>query len=228
MPRADRARPPLHRPAAALQGEARLVRALPQGRAGARGLPDRRRASTTRCCALADGERARRRRPRARSSSEARAIVQVARRHPLALRPHRSSSRRRSPARSTRRSSPSPRRPRRPRPMSPGRLDALAEEAERGWTGAFLAGRPASASSARCAASSEVAIDRPGAPRLGRCPQARPAAPPRCSRSTASSPRFRRKDDETLDPRPARPARRGARGRPQGPQRCSATRASAR
>ena len=38
------ARPSLHRAAAALQSEARPVRALPQGREGARGLSDRRRS----------------------------------------------------------------------------------------------------------------------------------------------------------------------------------------
>ena len=42
-PAADhRAGPPLHRPAAALPGQARPEGALPQGRRGARGLPDRR------------------------------------------------------------------------------------------------------------------------------------------------------------------------------------------
>ena len=52
---ADRGRASLHRPAAALQGEARPVRALPQGREGARGLSHRRRAG---------GRRARHRRQR--------------------------------------------------------------------------------------------------------------------------------------------------------------------
>jgi hypothetical protein len=40
---ADRARPPLHRPAAALQGDARQERAVSQGRARLRGLPHRHR-----------------------------------------------------------------------------------------------------------------------------------------------------------------------------------------
>ena len=48
---ADRARPPLHRAAAALQSRARQIRAVPQGRARARGLSDRRPASRKRCCA---------------------------------------------------------------------------------------------------------------------------------------------------------------------------------
>ena len=47
--RADRPRPPLHRAAAALQGDARQVRAVPEGRARAGRLSDRRPASTTAC-----------------------------------------------------------------------------------------------------------------------------------------------------------------------------------
>ena len=53
--RADRPRPHLHRPAAALQNQARLVRAVPQGRARARGLPASRPAPTTRCSTTQDG-----------------------------------------------------------------------------------------------------------------------------------------------------------------------------
>ena len=56
MPRADRARPPLHRAAAALQSQPRQVRAISQGRARARGLSDRAPASRRRCCRLATGE----------------------------------------------------------------------------------------------------------------------------------------------------------------------------
>ena len=44
MPRAGRARPHLHRPAAALQGQARQGRAVPEGRPRARRLPDEGRA----------------------------------------------------------------------------------------------------------------------------------------------------------------------------------------
>ena len=93
--------PSLHRPAAPLQGEARPVRALPQGREGARGLPHRRRAGGRRCsspatmraaaaatCATSSTPRA----GSARSSKACTAAIRAS-----------SSSRRRSPARSTRR-----------------------------------------------------------------------------------------------------------------------------
>ena len=64
---ADRARPPLHRAAAALQSHARQVRAISQGRARARGLPDRDRARGGRAQArIRRG--ARRRRPARRWS----------------------------------------------------------------------------------------------------------------------------------------------------------------
>ena len=52
MPRDHRPRPPLHRAAAALQGDARQVRAVPQGRARAGGLSDRHRPRRGRARAL--------------------------------------------------------------------------------------------------------------------------------------------------------------------------------
>ena len=62
---ADRGRAPLHRPAAALQGEPRAVGGLPQGPGGARRLPDRGGARG-RDAAPRLGRGARRRRPRPR------------------------------------------------------------------------------------------------------------------------------------------------------------------
>ncbi len=71
MPEIDRARLSLHRPAAALQGHARQVRAISQGRARARGLSDRTPASKTRCCELASGEE--------RAGADLRELVEEAR-----------------------------------------------------------------------------------------------------------------------------------------------------
>ena len=212
---ADRARPHLHRPAAALQGQARLVRASTSRTSGRSRTTWSTPASTTRCCGSSTGE-SRAGADLADIVDEARAVAQVLERPPLALRPHASSSRRRSPARSTATSSPSPSRPRRRRPTSPRRLDKLAEEGETRLDRPASSPTTASASSARCAASSEVAVIDPALLEFGRCAEARRRSPPGCSRSTASPPRFRRKDDETADPRAARPARRGARRRPEG------------
>ena len=224
--RADRARPHLHRPAAALQGEARLVRALPQGRAGAGGLPHRRRASRTRCCASAARRRARRQRPRRASSATPARSSRCSTASTRAT-TARSSSRWRSPARSTRRSSPRPRRPRRPRPMSPG-------ASTRSPTRASAAGRARSRRTTgfrferEVRGVKEVAEHRPGAPRFRRRAQARRLRRRACSRSTPSPPRFMRKDEETIDPRPARPVRRGRSPPAARASACSATRASAR
>ena len=96
MPRADRARPPLHRPAAALQGHARQVRAVPQGRARARGLPDRQRHRGR--GARASPRRGARRRRSAALLEEARTIRGICSTACTAATTARWSSRRRSPA----------------------------------------------------------------------------------------------------------------------------------
>ena len=71
MPSLIEQRASLHRPAAALQGEARQVRALPQGREGARGLSRSARASRTRCCVTGDNA--------SRGGGDLRDIVETAR-----------------------------------------------------------------------------------------------------------------------------------------------------
>ena len=96
---ADRSRSPVHRPAAALQGEARPVRALPQGREGARGLSDRRRARGRRAHDRRQREPRRRRfaRHRGDRAQDQRASSKAC----IAAIRASSSNRRRSPARST-------------------------------------------------------------------------------------------------------------------------------
>ena len=225
---ADRARPPLHRPAAALQGHARQVRAVPQGRARARGLPDRHRPRG-RGAAACRRRGARRRRPRRRSSSEARAIRQRARRHPHPLQPRRgraggdrrraqprrSSPTRRRPTAAARLCRQAPRRARRRRPSAagPGTFSpATGFRFERTVRGV-----------------KEVAIIDPA---LLNSADARKldhyaAAPRRRStRKPAALRAARTRDASSTGPRDLFDA--VTRRRPQGPHACSATRASAR
>ena len=150
MPRDHRPRPSLHRAAAALQGDARQVRAIPQGRARARGLSDRhrprgrgaralfrRRAAPATTCA----GWSRRRAPSATCSTGCTAATTA-----------RSSSRRRSPACSIPLSSATRRRPRRRRPTSPGGSMRWRRRPSAAGRASSPKAR-ASSSSARCAAS---------------------------------------------------------------------------
>ena len=200
MPRADRARPPLHRAAAALQGQARQVRAVPQGRAGARGLPDRDRPRGGGADAR-PRRGPRRRRPRRDRQRRARHRP-CARRHPLALQP-----RRRRAGGDRRRAQPGD-------PVGAGegggggglrrrRLDALAEETERGWSGPFA---PATGFRfEREVRGVKESRDRSTWRSSTRPTRASSTSTRRgCSRSTASSPRLRaqgRRDASIHGPR---------------------------
>ena len=77
------------------------------------------------------------------------------------------------------------------------RLDALADEVERGWTGSFAPDDrlPLRARGARRQGGRG---DRPGAPAIRPTRASSTSFTPRCSRSTAMPPRFRRKDEETV------------------------------
>ncbi len=160
-----------HRAAAALQGRARQVRAVSQGRARARGLSDRHRSR--RSGAAADQWRGAMPAPTCASWLRTRAPFadscgglhnrynrQVIEQAAIAgvLNPDIDRQTRRKP-------------PRRGR-LYRRRLDALAEETERGWTGRICRRRRFSFQRT-VRGVKEVAVDRSGAARFGRRAQAR-------------------------------------------------------
>ena len=103
-----------------------------------------------------------------------------------------------------------------PRPMSPGASTCSPRKARARLDRAVRAGRPASASSARCAASRK---SRSSTRRCSIRPTPASSTSARAElqrdlRQVAALPPQGRRD---VDPRPARPVRRGARRRPQGP-----------
>ncbi len=132
------ARPSLHRPAAAVQGQARPVRAVSQGRARDGGLSRRRRARRRRA-APRRRRSARRRRSRragrggARDAPPAAAIA-------LALPQGARSSRPRSPARCKPLSAADDPEGEARAAMLAERMNAISEETERGWSGRSEAG----------------------------------------------------------------------------------------
>ena len=223
---ADRARPRLHRPAAALQGQARLVGALPQGRAGAARTTSSPPASTTRCSSLPRGDDRAGARPRrdrrrgARRSSQVldgihsrynRAVVeQVA--IAGALNPAILAETEKAEAAAA---------------YVARRLDALAEETERGWTGTFSPDDrlPLRARGARRQGSRD---HRPGAARLRRRAQARPVRARSLQPIYGKFAALRAQGRRDRHPRPARPLQRGDWPPAARASRCSATRASAR
>ena len=138
MPRADRPRPSLHRAAAALQGHPRQVRAVPQGRARAGGLPDLHRPA---------GHRVQARTP-ARSAPASICTIWSSRPASsatccpasTAATTGRSSSRPPSSACSTPTFSAIRQKASAAAPYIAKRLDAFEGETERGWQGKFVEG----------------------------------------------------------------------------------------
>ena len=219
---ADRARPPLHRPAAALQSDARQIGDLPQGRARARGLPRRRRRRGRGAAA-----RLRARVPgRAAQSPDRRVAARAPRRQQPAqpLRPQgrrAGGDRRRAPPRARRRSRARAGGRRLHRP--PARRRRRGDRARLGRRGRATAATSSAARSAACARR--------------RCSTRRSSARRRRASSTSAPARCRR---STPSPRPscARARRRRSTARSAlfdavtasaaRACRCSATRASAR
>ena len=136
--RDHRPRPPLHRPAAALQGLARQVRAVPQGRARAGGFPDRFRASRTPCSRLASGEE--------RAGADLRALVEQARTIRGVLNGLHSRYNRQVVEQAAIAGVlhsdifADPQKAAAAAQYIAKRLDALADETERGWQGSFAEG----------------------------------------------------------------------------------------
>ena len=222
MPRADRARPSLHRPAAALQGEARHVRAVPQGPKALEdylidtGLESRRwcwpPAPSAPAPTFAPSSR-RRARSATRSTRCTRAIRAAW------------SSRRRSPARSTATCCRARAGAEAAAAYVARRLDAIAEETERGWTGQPTADGGLRFNREVRGVDESWTLD--GAARLGRRARLDRSADT-CRRSTRKPAKLRRKDGETVIYGPMRPARRRASPSAARASRSSATRASAR
>ena len=214
--RADRARPYLHRAAAALQGDAGQVRALSQGRARAGGLPDRHRPRRTRCCALASGEE----RAGARSAPPRRAMPAPSRkscvgmhsRYDRAVVEQVAIAGALNPAILADAGQGA----RRPPPMSPGGSTRSPRRPSAAGAARFVDG-----DGFRFARSvrgvKEVAVLDPALLGSADARKLDERAADAAGDLSASPARFRRKDEETVDPRPARPVRRGDRRRPQGP-----------
>ena len=214
------AQPPLYKV------DARQVRAVPQGRARARGLSDRHRPRGDGAAPLL--RRGARRRRTCASSSRRRAPSATCSPACTAAIIARWSSRRRSPACCDPRVIGDPAKAAAAAEYIARRLDALSEETERGWSGQFTEARlSVRAHRARRQGSRG---DRPGAR----------SAPPMRASSTSTRRRCRQvyprdaagdaasQGRGDADPRAGRPVRGGDRRRPQGHRRCSATRASAR
>ena len=136
--RDHRPRPPLHRAAAALQGDARQVRAVSQGRALARGLSDRRPGSKRPCCELYSGEH--------RAGEDLRRLVEDARTIRNVLNGLHSRYNRRVIEQAAILGVLNsdifgdPEKAKAAAPYIARRLDALAEETDRGWQGKFTEG----------------------------------------------------------------------------------------
>ena len=178
--RAGRARPSLHRPAAALQGDARQVGAVPEGRARARGLSVEGGLEEA-VLTLATGEE------RAGAGSPRRHRRGAAdppdpRRPAFALRP-----RRRRAGGDRRRAQPRASVERRARRRQAAayiarRLDILSDETERGWSGTF-AEQTGLRFERKVRGVTEVQVDRPGAAPFRRCAPPRPACGEAAGRS---------------------------------------------
>ena len=219
-----RSRLSLYRAAAALQGRARQVRAVSEGRARAGRLPDRDRPRRMRVQAGL------RRRPPGRDLlslvEDARAVRAGAAQPAQPLQSHGGRAgrdRRRAAARDL---SATPRRPMPPRNISPGASMRSPTRSSAAGSATSPKAR-ASCSSAPCAASrkSPSSIDA----LLGSADARKlDEYAPRLQEAYARPGMLRRKDVGDADPRSGRPVRGGDRRRPQGRQRCSATKASAR
>ena len=189
-----RPRPSLHRAAAALQGVARQVRAVSQGRARARGLSDRYRARGGGAAAATPASTApartcarwsRRRAPSATCSADCTAATIAT-----------WSSRPRSSACSIPAFSAIRRRPMAAAPYIARRLDALAEETERGWQGSSPKAHGFQFERTRARREGGRG-HRSGAARLGRCAQARRIRRVAAGGLSSAPGTFRRKDEET-------------------------------
>ena len=194
------------------------VRAVPQGRARARGLPDRRPARGCACCALATRRGARRRRPRARRRASARAVAPsldgIHSRYDRA-RGRAGGDRRRA---QSRRSCRSRSKAEAAAATSPDRLDMLAEETERGWSGQLRRRRRRLQLRARGAR--RRARSRSSTRRCSTRPTRASSTAMRGRarrRSTASRGALTPQGRRDADPRAARPARGDLRRGPQGP-----------
>ena len=96
----------------------------------------------------------------------------------------------------------------RPRAYIARRLDALADETERGWEGQFTEG-DGFHFERTVRGVKEVRDHRSGAARLGRCAQARRISPRRCRRSMPAPGTLAPQGRGDADPRAGRPVRGG-------------------